>query len=120
MPRPPPSIARTSDKSTTTTREFLWERIASRRRNAASLWTSLPSHCTTAMSPTLSIWMLNMIPPCDLWCTHYAVTAKARIYAGFVGSEQPQREDLGGSNEKTRYGKGGTLLMRGDSTGVDT
>src|SRR5438309_6416251 len=57
MPRPPPPMAYTSERSSTTIRASVCEVTASRNLKAASL-PSLPSHSTTARSLMLSMCTL--------------------------------------------------------------
>src|SRR6266496_5173264 len=61
MPRPPPSMAETSERSSTMIRAPLCEVTASRNLKAASLLTILPSHSMTAMSPIFSLRTLSIL-----------------------------------------------------------
>src|ERR1700739_1308607 len=61
MPRPSPSMAETSERSSTTIRVYLCEVTASRNLKAASLWTSLSSHSMIAISPIFSEWTLSIL-----------------------------------------------------------
>src|SRR5436853_7122269 len=54
-------MASISVRSNTTTRASAWDVTASRNLKAASLRTNLPSHSTTAISPTLSICTFGII-----------------------------------------------------------
>src|SRR5205809_1481672 len=62
IPRPPPSTARTSERSSTMMRAFRCEVTASHNVNAASFCTTLPSHSTTTSSPIFSICTSSMTP----------------------------------------------------------
>jgi hypothetical protein len=63
MPSPPPSMARTSERSSTMTRASCCERTASHNVNAASLCTTMPSHSMSASSPIFSRCTSSRLPP---------------------------------------------------------
>src|SRR5437899_12749327 len=63
MPRPPPPNACISVRSKITTWASVWDVTASRNLRAASVRTNLPAHSMIAISPTLSICTVGIIPP---------------------------------------------------------
>jgi hypothetical protein len=108
MPRPPPSMALTSERSRTMIRASLCKLTALRNSKAASLRTIRPSHSRTAISPMLSIWIFSIFLSsfsrcCE--CTHsaivynlYFVWSKRLIIRTTESFLRGDREILGYSN----------------------
>ena len=83
MARPPPSMARTFERSSTMIRAALCELTASRNLKAASLRTILFSHSMIAILPIVSIGILSMFfsQPCSglLWETRASPSIRSCI-----------------------------------------
>src|ERR1700675_598234 len=74
MPRPPPSMAGTSERSSTMVRASPCEVTAARNWKAASLRTILPSHSMTAISPIFSTCTVSI-----LFAQPGSVAVRARV-----------------------------------------